>query len=168
MRVYFDNCIVSGDIRGDLASPVEQGAVAALRQRELSGQISILTSQESVREQERTKDAHTREMLLSATAKYPKVARDHDMMGAQLCPDSSGSYISNRAFTPIVDHALFTAFIGLGLKLADARHLMYAEANQCDWFVTTDPHFLLIRDKLESLCVHSRIRTPAELVSELQ
>lgn len=40
-------------------------------------------------------------------------------------------------------------------------------ADKCERFVTTDPHFSCIRDKLESRCMHARIRTPSELVSEL-
>ena len=167
MRVYFDNCIVSGEIRGDLASASEQRAVTELRRREIAGDISILTSRESVREQERTKDPDTRRKLIEGTAGYPKVPRDHEIMGAQLCPDRNGSFISNRAFTDIVDPVLFAAFTGLGLKPADARHLMYAEANKCERFVTTDPNFLLVRDKLESHCSHARIRTPSDLVLEL-
>ena len=87
MRVYFDNCIVSGEIRGDLASAFEQDAVAKLRGLEEFGRIAILTSRESVREQERTKDTDTRRKLLDGTANYPKVSRDQELMGAQLCPD---------------------------------------------------------------------------------
>jgi hypothetical protein len=167
MRVYFDNCIVSGEIRGDLAPASEQNAVAELRRRELAGQISIHTSRESVREQERTRNPNTKRLLIEGTAAYPMVPRDHDLMGAQLCPDRSGSYISNRTITDIVDPGLFTAFRVLGLSQADARHLMYAEANECERFVTTDPNFFDVRSKLESHCKHARIRTPAELVSEL-
>ena len=58
MHVYFDNCIVSGEIRGDLASAVEQDAVAELRGLEEDGRITILTSRESVREQERTNERY--------------------------------------------------------------------------------------------------------------
>jgi hypothetical protein len=166
MRVYYDNCIVSGEIRGDLAPASEQSAVVELRQREQAGQISILTSLESVREQERTKDPDTKRMLIEGTASYQKVSRDHGLMGAQLCPDRNGMFISNRV-TNIVDSVLFAAFTGLGLKQADATHLMYAETNKCERFITTDPHFSCIRDKLESHCMHARIRTPSELVSEL-
>ena len=64
MRVYFDNCIVSGEIRGDLAPASEQSAMVELRQRERAGQISILTSVESVREQERTMDPDTKKTEL--------------------------------------------------------------------------------------------------------
>ena len=167
MRVYFDNCIVSGEIRGDLASASEQSAVAELRQQELAGHISILTSRESVREQERTKDPVIKRMLIEGTAGYPKVPRDHELMGAQLFPDRNGSFTIHRAFTDIVDPVLFAAFTDLGLNPADARHLMYAEANKCERFITTDPNFLLVREKLESHCMHTRIRTPSDLVSEL-
>ena len=161
MRVYFDNCIVSGEIRSDLAAS-EQNAVAELRRREQAGQISILTSRESVREQERTENPDTKRMLIEGTAANPMVPRDHDLMGAQLCPDRSGSYISNRTITDIVDPVLFKAFTALGLRSADARHLMYAEANECERFVTTDPNFFDARAKLESHCKHARIRTPAD------
>jgi len=53
------------------------------------------------------------------------------------------------------------------IEIADAKHLMYAEANACDWFVTTDPHFLVIRTALERLCARAKIRTPAQLLGEL-
>jgi hypothetical protein len=65
MRVYFDNCIVSGEIRRDLASAFEQSAVAELRRRELAGEISILTSRESDREQERTKNPDTKRSTIA-------------------------------------------------------------------------------------------------------
>ena len=167
MRVYFDNCIVSGEIRGDLASASEQSAVAKLRRRELAGEISILTSRESDREQERTKNPDTKRKLIEGTVGFPKVPRDHELMGAQLTPDRNGSFISNRAFTDIVDPVLFEAFTRLELKPPDARHLMYAEANKCERFVTTDLDFFRVQAKLESHCTHARIRRPSELDSEL-
>ena len=167
MRVYFDNCIVSGEIRGDLVAS-EQTAVAELRTLEIDGRIAILTSRESVREQEHTGDIDTRRKLLEGTAAYPKVSRDHELMGAQLCPDRNGGFVISPAFTDIVDPIRFAAFTTLGLKGADARHLMYAEANECQRFVTTDLDFFDVQDKLESHCIHARIRRPSELLTELQ
>ncbi len=168
MRVYFDNCIVSGEIRGDLKPALEKDAVAELRGLEEDGRIAILTSQESVREQERTEDTDKRRKLLEGTARYPKVSRDHELMGAQFCPDRNGSFIINPAFTDIVDPVLFEAFRNSGLKPPDARHLMYAEANECQRFITTDPDFFDVRAALEAHCSHARIRRPSELVAEFR
>jgi Domain of unknown function (DUF5911) len=54
-----------------------------------------------------------------------------------------------------------------GLNNADARHLMYAARNECDRFVSTDPHFTSKRQQLEALCQCLKILTPSELAAEL-
>ena len=44
---------------------------------------------------------------------------------------------------------------------------MYAVANDCDRFITTDPDFLTRRADLEARSGHLRILKPSELVAEL-
>jgi hypothetical protein len=68
----------------------------------------------------------------------------------------------------IVDEALFKGLTTAGLKDADARHLMYAARNDCDRFVTTDPHFTSRRPELEALCQGLKIVTPSDLDAELR
>jgi hypothetical protein len=44
MKVYLDNMIVSGIVRGDLQPPEEMAAVHALAKADEKGQIEIYTS----------------------------------------------------------------------------------------------------------------------------
>ena|SRR6266849_2968117 len=72
--------------------------------------------------------------------------------------------------TEIVDEALFKSLTAAGLKVPDARHLMYAACNGCDRFVTLDlEHFINNgrRTQLEALCPGLKIVTPSELAAEL-
>jgi hypothetical protein len=70
--------------------------------------------------------------------------------------------------TEYVDADLFHSFTKLGLKDADARHLMYAVHNGCDRFATVDRNFLYARrPRLEVLCRGLKITTPVELAAWL-
>jgi hypothetical protein len=63
MKVYLDNVIVSGKVRGDLQPPQEMGAVHALAKADETGQIEIYTSRWSWAEQDRTRDDFVRVKL---------------------------------------------------------------------------------------------------------
>jgi hypothetical protein len=68
----------------------------------------------------------------------------------------------------IVDEALFSDLKKIGLRDADARHLMYASVNACVRFVTLDPDFLSRRAALEARCSNIKIVKPSELSAELR
>jgi predicted nucleic acid-binding protein len=56
-----------------------------------------------------------------------------------------------------------------GLKDADAKHVMYAVANACDYFVTLDTRDLLpARSAIQSICPQLKIMTPAEAVAAIR
>jgi hypothetical protein len=52
-----------------------------------------------------------------------------------------GTVAVTPIITEIIDEGLFKSLTAAGLKDADARHLMYAARDECNRFVTTDPHF---------------------------
>jgi len=70
--------------------------------------------------------------------------------------------------TDIVDEAMFLKLQTLGLKGADARHLMYALCNGCVRFVTTDPDFLKRRSVIEAAYAQVRIVMPTELLQQME
>jgi hypothetical protein len=68
-----------------------------------------------------------------------------------------------------VDPALFEQLTkSAGLKDADAKHVMYAGANDCDYFVTLDTRDLLPRrSAIESICPRLKVMTPTGAVATL-
>jgi predicted nucleic acid-binding protein len=166
LKVYLDNMIVSGLVRRDLR-PVEMEATLALVEYERRGAIQIVTSRESWREQQRTKDPNVRDALRRAESDVPVVAYDHEVLGAMYMPDRYGGFISSPAITDIIDQPLFDDLKGFGVDDADARHLMYAARNDCDRFVTLDPYLLERREQIESRCGKLQIVKPSEFLAKL-
>src|SRR6516162_5860795 len=77
MKVYLDNVIVSGRVRGDLHPPEEMAAVHALAKADEKGQIEIYTSRWSWAEQDRTRDDFLRVKLKESRGEIEIVADDH-------------------------------------------------------------------------------------------
>jgi hypothetical protein len=63
---------------------------------------------------------------------------------------------------------MFSGLQAVGLKSADARHLMYALCNGCVRFVTTDPDFLDRLYAIEAAYPQIRIVMPTELLAEME
>jgi hypothetical protein len=167
IQAYLDNCIVSGKVRADLR-PEEMAAVLALAKADDEGQLELVTSPESHREQGRTQDPLVHAKLVQSRGDVPIVADDHKVIGFHNQMDRLGTVAVGPFVTEYVDEGLFKNFTKAGLKGADARHLMYAVHNRCAWFVTTDPHFIDRRAQLEPLCRGLKIVTPIELTAELK
>jgi predicted nucleic acid-binding protein len=166
MKAYFDNCIESGRVRTDLR-PLGMTAVQSLLNARDQGQIEIVTSRESWREQDRTKDPTVRAQLVESRSATPVVPNDNKLLGFHNQMNQLGTVAVTPILTEIIDEALFKNLTAAGLKVADARHLMYAACNGCDGFVTTDPRFTSMRTQLEALCPGLKIVVPSELAAEL-
>jgi len=166
MKVYLDNVIVCGRVRNDL-DPIEVAAVRRMEAAKDGGQLNIVTSRESWREQDRTKDQALRSQFHQDRPNVPVVTDDHRVLGIHNSQDHLGGFSVCPLVTEVVDEELLRELKRAGLKDADARHLMYATHNTCDRFVTTDPHFLDQRADLEALCRGVLIRKPSELAAEL-
>jgi predicted nucleic acid-binding protein len=167
MKVYFENCIESGRARAQL-QPDQMAAVSALMKAAEDGNIEIFTSQETYREQDRVPPAQ-RTKLVEARGDVPLVTDDHKLLGFHNQMDRLGTVSVTPFVTESVDADLFTSFTKVGLKDADARHLMYAVHNGCDRFVTVDRDFFHARrPQLEPLCRGLKIATPVELAAELK
>lgn len=168
MRVYLDNVAASGRVVGDLEPPEEMKALREIEQAHSNRQLKIVTSRESWREQERTKDVGKRAKLEAARGEVSVVASDHRVLGFSDVNSPRGSTTVYPLITDIVDEALFIDLKSIGLLNSDARHLMYAFTNSCDRFLTLDPDFLDRRAALEARCPTIKIVTPSELAAELR
>jgi predicted nucleic acid-binding protein len=165
-KAYFDTCIESGKVQNDLP-PLEMAAVRSLQKAGDEGKIEIVTSRESHREQDRAK-APLRAQLAESRGATPVVPNDHKLLGFHNQMNHLGTVAVTPILTEIVDEDLFKSLTAAGLKEPDARHLMYAARNDCDWFVTTDRDFTSSRrPQLESLCARLKIVKPSELVALL-
>jgi predicted nucleic acid-binding protein len=166
MKVYLDNNIVCGRVRADLEAP-ELAAVRQIEHRWTNGELEVVTSRESWREQDRTKDKNLRSRFEEDRPNVPIVPHDHRLLGIRA--QFGGGWFANcPILTKVVDDALLVDLKAAGLTDdADARHLMYAVHNGCDRFVTTDPHFLDRRPALEKSCRGLRVVKPSELATEL-
>ena len=167
MLVYLDNVIASGKVIADLKPKMEMRAVRTLEKLQSVGKLRLVTSREAWREQERTRDATKRAQFRRARGAVAAIQDDHQVVGFAVAQDELGGYIASPLVTDITDEALFADLKALGLKDADARHLMYAARNGCDRFITLDPDFLTRRSLLEARCGTIRIAKPSELVAEL-
>ena len=168
MKAYLDNVIVCGMVRSDINPPTEMTAVRQIQAAAQRGQLSIVTSHEAWREQDRTPDAGLRAQFQQERDKVELVTADHLMLGARAQYDNRGNWYGNcPLLTEMVDEQLFASLKTAGLKDADARHFMYAVHNGCDRFVTTDPDFLDRRTQLQALGRGILIQKPSDLVAEL-
>ncbi len=168
IRVYLDNVIASARIRGDLKNPTEMEAVRQIERLHEENRIKRVTSRQSWREQERTQDATLRENLRERRDEVSVVQADHRLLGFSNLDYGNRGFISNPIVTDVVDDVLFDNLKAHGLQDGDAKHLMYAVSNGCQFFVTTDPHFLDRRPTLEIDCSGKiRIVLPSELVADL-
>jgi hypothetical protein len=132
-----------------------------------AGILKMVTSRESWREQERTKDPVKRAKLEAARSELSAVVTDHVLLGFNHLEGRYGTISASPIITDIVDEVLFADLKRIGLSDSDAKHLMYAFTNACDRFVTVDPDFLNRRASLEARCQSLRIVTPSELAGEL-
>src|SRR6266542_4889344 len=81
MRVYYDNVIASGLITGDIKPESESEALSKIEAAHTAGLVKRVTSRESWREQERTRDDSKRSQLESARDVVSVVQSDHRVVG---------------------------------------------------------------------------------------
>jgi hypothetical protein len=167
MRVYYDNVIASGLVTGKIWPEAERAALLEVEAAHQKGIIKRVTSRESWREQERTRDGTRRAQLQSARDLVSVVQADHRVLGFSNVEGPYGTFAANPIVTDLVDEALFVDLTEFGLKEPDARHFMYAATNSCERFVTLDSHFLDRRQLLEGRCPSLRVVRPSELAAEL-
>jgi predicted nucleic acid-binding protein len=167
MRVYYDNCVASGLVVSDL-SQAEMLALSEIEAAHQCGIIKRVTSRESWREQERTRNAVRRSQLEDARDLVSVVQADHRVIQWENLEGLSGTTAANPIVSDIVDESIFADVTALGLKSADAKHFMYAATNNCQRFVTLDPDFLNRRSLLEKRCPSLRVVKPSELAEELR
>ena len=164
-RVYLDNAVVPGQVR--IEPKHERAALRELLRMARDGELEVVTSRESWREQDRAHDPLERGALERGRKEVPVAIDDHLLLGFNHSRDHLGGFVTNPILTEIVDEQLFSVFRRAGLKPPDARHLMYAVTDGCQALVTLDRHFLNRRSELESLPRGIRILSPSELLAEL-
>jgi hypothetical protein len=146
---------------------MERSALKLIQEHSNLGKLEIVTSRESWREQERTRNTEARDELRASRDKTPVVSHDHKLLGFNSVDLGYRGFISSPLITDIVDEPMFQGLQTAGLKSADARHLMYALCNGCVRFVTTDPDFLDRRSAIEAAYSQIRIVMPTELLVEM-
>ena len=168
-RVYVDNVITSGWILKDLKPPEEMTAVEHLYALHDAGTIKRVTSKMSGIEQARTTDLDKRAALAAKADLVSVVQNDHRLLGFGSLDYGSRGFIAYPLMDDIVDPPWFERLTkGAGLKDADAKHVMYAVANECQYFVTFDTRDLLPkRSVIESICSQLKVMTPTEAVAAL-
>ena len=131
--------------------------------------IKRVTSKMSGIEQARTTDLQKRAALAANAHLVSVVQNDHRLLGFANLDYGARGFISYPLIDDIVDTALYEQLTkSAGLKAADAKHVMYAVANDCDYFVTLDTRDLLPRrSAIELLCPKLKIMTPTEAVVTL-
>src|SRR5262249_812644 len=107
-KVYLDNVIVSGMVRGDLHPPEEMDAVHALTKADEKGQIEIYTSRWSWAEQDRTRDDLLRVKFKESRGEIEVVAYAHRVLGFWNQEGRFGTEVTNPMVTEIVDEGLFS------------------------------------------------------------
>jgi predicted nucleic acid-binding protein len=169
MKVYLDNVICSGLARGDLSPQDQMKAACALVSARDRGEIELVTSAESWREQDRTKDATQRAIIVAERDGIPRLNEDHKVRGFFNVTDHLGGLVANPMVTDVVDATLLAKLESIKLPHADRFHLMYAVHNDCRWFVTMDTRDLLLhKAEIEALCPSLKVVTPVELATELK
>jgi hypothetical protein len=168
-RVYLDNVITSGWVLKDLKPQEEMEAVERLYALHDAGIIKRVTSKISAIEQARTTDVQKRAALAARADLVSVVQNDHRLLGFASLDYGARGFISYPLIDDIVDPALFEYLTKhAGLKDADAKHVMYAVTNDCDYFVTLDTRDLLPRrSAIESICPRLRLMTPTEAVAAI-
>ena len=103
MRVYYDNVITSGLVTGDISPESEREALAEIEVAHEAGFVKRVTSRESWREQERTRDANRRAQLQSARDLVSVVQADHRVLGFATLNGPLGTVATNPLVSDIVD-----------------------------------------------------------------
>src|SRR5258708_6136163 len=106
-RVYLDNVIASGRVLQDLEPAAEMEALRLIEAAHASGILKRVTSRESWREQERTKDSAKRATLEAARKDVSVVASDHKLLGFSHLYGPRGTMAVSPMVSDIVDEALF-------------------------------------------------------------
>jgi hypothetical protein len=167
-RVYLDTVITSGRVLADLRPPAEMEAVDQIYRFGAEGLIEIVKSKMSRIEHERTVDPAKRAMLIEQSNEESVVQKDHLLLGFSSLDYGRRGFISSPIISDIVDEGLFVKLKATGLMDADARHVMYAVANDCAVFVTLDSKDILPRrSAVEAVCPQIRILKPSDLVAEM-
>jgi len=160
--------IASARVLDNLFSSEERRALKLIQEHRNLSKLEIVTSRESWREQERTRNPEAREQLRASRGETPVVSHDHRLLGFNSVDLGYLGFISSPLITDIVDDDMFRWLQTAGLKTADARHLMYALCNDCVRFVTTDSDFLERRSDIEAAYPQIRIVMPTELLAEME
>src|SRR5918993_4821438 len=123
-RVYLDNVITSGRVTKDLESRVDPNAMESVDQifqLHDEGRIQIVSSRQSHREQERTKNPQVRAALLAHRDAVPLVETDHRLLGFSHVDYGALGFTSSPMITDIIDEQLFAKLKAAGLSDGDAK-----------------------------------------------
>lgn len=115
MRIYLDNDVISGIGKNNL-SPIEFEATAKLIRLWEAGKVTLVTSEENLKEIERYKDD-----------KRPQIKAIYDGL-------ARAEFVNDHVESESISKMLFE----IGLHPLGAQHVMMAIIAKCDSFVTCD------------------------------
>jgi len=168
-RVYYDNVIACALVRRDIPAE-EMSAVDVLEQWCADRRIVRVTSKWSRLEQARTPHAEDRAKFAANADAVPLVPNDHRLLGIHNHQFGLYDSFNSPMITDIVDQPLHDLLRTIITKDDDdVMHLMYAQSNHCDYFVTYDlEHIVKKRKAIESACSGLHVVRPLELVAKLR
>ena len=108
--------IASARVRDNLASRDERSALKFIQEHSNFGKLEMVTSRESWREQERTRNAEALEELRASRDKTPVVSQDHRLLGFNSGDLGQYGFIASPLITDIVDETMYTDLQSKGLQ----------------------------------------------------
>jgi hypothetical protein len=141
-------------------------AVEKIEQLHAAGLLKRVTSKWSRIEEARCSDPDLRAAFAANDVGMSAVTNDHVVLGFTNIDYGYRGFITYPNLTDIVDEVLFAKLRAVPLKETDAKHVMLAAANNCQFFVTKDERDLLpVRAEIETVC-SLRIVRPTEFMTE--
>jgi hypothetical protein len=171
MNIYSDTSSLFSNAsrHADAKNQQEAAAIADLLEVHKQGKISMLRSNLSRHELERTRSVKQKDALLRDFLLLVPVAKDEKVLGFDsIQTDPFGGFVTNPLVSDVQDEPLVERLMKeLGLPKPDAQHLAQGISNKADVFLTRDEeHFIKQRLTIESQ-FKIKVRLPSELLSEI-
>ena len=140
MKLYLDNCIVSGVVKEDLCAS-EIKALEVILRLFREGSLDLRTSEVTRREFERHGCPQKRKEFQEVYELLKQVpyVEDHEVVGFH----SQWDHLGGVAYPLVQDDTTSSRLRQIGLDRTDAHHLMLAILARCQRFITTDRRTIL-------------------------
>ena len=160
MKAYLDNNVVSAIAKDD--TPTESDSLDRLLGAYGQGKVDLVTSELTLKEIERYAGPGRKptERTFRLLKQVPVVVWDK-LLGMH----SYGDALTWMNSPVIERDELYTALLGLGLKVADAQHVFVAAKQDCAVFLTCDGDVLKRDTGIRQVCKLAGQQKPSALVT---